>query len=91
MFELSLLRTLFIARLLNAIPSTRGSMRACLETVKQSAKLLYMLLFFATVALLINASVVYYLERGTYHADARVRSSAALAVPPVPDGHGMTG
>lgn len=45
---------------------------AVLQTVTQSARLLYMLLFFATLAMLINASVLYYLERGTYSQAAQV-------------------
>lgn len=43
------------------------------QTVVQSARLLYMLLFFATLALLINSSVLYYLERGVYSHGAQVR------------------
>jgi hypothetical protein len=42
------------------------------QTFQQSARLLYMLLFFATLALLINSSVLYYLERGTYSPEAKV-------------------
>jgi hypothetical protein len=73
-FEITYLRVTFVARLLKSIPSTRGSMMACVETFRQSAKLLYMLLFFVMLALLINASIIYYLERGTYHLNARVRT-----------------
>jgi hypothetical protein len=54
-------------------------MQACLQTVKQSARLLYMLLFFATLVLLINSSVLYYLERGSYHQGSKVCSFKALS------------
>ena len=74
MFGFIIIRTFYISRLLMTIPSTRGSMQACIQTVKQSARLLYMLLFFATLALLINSSVLYYLERGEYHDSSKVRA-----------------
>jgi hypothetical protein len=48
-----------------------------LQTVMQSARLLYMLLFFATLVLLISSSVLYYLERGEY-SDAAQASMLAL-------------
>lgn len=51
-----------------------------LQTVVQSARLLYMLLFFATLALLINSSVLYYLERGTYSNGAQVSIPQLLFV-----------
>lgn len=50
------------------------------QTVVQSARLLYMLLFFATLALLINSSVLYYLERGTYSHGAQVSIPKLLFV-----------
>ena len=73
-FGFIIIRTFYISRLLMTIPSTRGSMQACIQTVKQSARLLYMLLFFATLALLINSSVIYYLERGEYHDSSKVHA-----------------
>lgn len=73
LFGVCVLRMFYISRLLMTIPSTRSSMQACIETVKESARLLYMLLFFATLALLINSSLLYYVERGTYHGGSKVR------------------
>eukprot|EP00892_Ulva_mutabilis_P008379 jgi/Ulvmu1/5913/UM026_0035.1 len=66
LFEWTAVRLVFISRLLLSVPLTCGSMQACQHTVQQSARLLYMLLFFATLALLINSFILYYLERGTY-------------------------
>lgn len=73
LFEWTAIRLLFISRVLMAVPRTRASMQACQHTVQQSARLLYMLLFLATLALLINSSVLYYLERGTYSELTQVR------------------
>lgn len=75
LFQWTAIHLLFINRILMAVPRTRRSMQACQHTVQQNAWLLYMPFFHAKQALLINSSVIYYLERGMYSELTKVRTT----------------
>ena len=55
-----------LVRIFRLFKVSKGAATIFLVTMKRSAKPLYMLIFFTSLALIIFSSLMYYAERGTY-------------------------
>ena len=63
---LSVLRVMRLARVFRLFKVSKGSITVLTRTMTKSAKPLYMLVFITCIATILFASILYYVERGTY-------------------------
>jgi len=63
---LSVLRVMRLARVFRLFKVSKGSITVLTRTMSKSAKPLYMLVFLTMIATVLFASILYYVERGTY-------------------------
>jgi len=64
---LAVFRAVRLVRVFRLFKVSRGSLTVFVTTMRKSAKPLYMLVFFTSIALIIFSSLMYYAERGTYN------------------------
>mmetsp|Transcript_24479 Transcript_24479/g.68072 ORF Transcript_24479/g.68072 Transcript_24479/m.68072 type:complete len:592 (-) Transcript_24479:903-2678(-) len=69
---LAILRVVRLVRIFRLFKVSKGAATIFLITMKKSAKPLYMLIFFTSLALTIFSSLMYYAERGEYDQDLGV-------------------
>jgi hypothetical protein len=65
---LSVFRVVRLVRVFRLFKVSRGSLTIFVDTMARSAKPLYMLVFFTSIATIILSSLVYYAERGEWNA-----------------------
>jgi hypothetical protein len=65
---LSVFRVVRLVRVFRLFKVSRGSLTIFVDTMTRSAKPLYMLVFFTSIATIILSSLVYYAERGEWNA-----------------------
>ena len=66
---LSVLRVVRLVRVFRLFKVSRGSITIFAQTMVKSAKPLYMLVFFTSLATILFSSLMYYAERGVYDED----------------------
>jgi hypothetical protein len=86
---LSVFRVVRLVRVFRLFKVSRGSLMVFVHTMSRSAKPLYMLVFFTTIAMIIFSSLIYYIERGTYNHDLRMWMRVYLHYCPVKVGAGV--
>jgi len=69
---LAVFRVVRLVRVFRLFKVSRGSIVVFANTMRKSAKPLYMLVFFTTIAMIIFSSLVYYVERGVYNEEMRM-------------------
>ena len=69
---LSVFRVVRLVRVFRLFKVSRGSLTVFVSTMARSAKPLYMLVFFTSIAMIIFSSLMYYVERGTYNEDLKM-------------------
>lgn len=69
---LSVFRVVRLVRVFRLFKVSRGSLTVFVSTMARSAKPLYMLIFFTTIAMIIFSSLMYYVERGVYNKDLKM-------------------
>lgn len=65
-------RVVRLVRVFRLLKMSRSSISIFVQTMKRSAKPLFMLVFFTSIATIIFSSLMYYSERGTYDHDIGV-------------------
>ena len=65
-------RVMRLVRVFRLLKMSRSSISIFVQTMKRSAKPLFMLVFFTSIATIIFSSLMYYFERGTYDRDLGV-------------------
>ncbi|QDZ25179.1 voltage-gated ion channel protein [Chloropicon primus] len=65
-------RVVRLVRVFRLLKMSRSSISIFVQTMKRSAKPLFMLIFFTSIATIIFSSLMYYFERGTYDHDLGV-------------------
>jgi len=69
---LAVFRVVRLVRVFRLFKVSRGSIIVFANTMRKSAKPLYMLVFFTTIAMIIFSSLMYYVERGTYNEELKL-------------------
>ena len=66
---LSVFRVVRLVRVFRLFKVSRGSLTVFVDTMTRSAKPLYMLVFFTSIATVIFSSLIYYVERGVWNEE----------------------
>lgn len=66
---LAVFRVIRLVRVFRLFKVSRGSLMVFVDTMTNSAKPLYMLIFFTSLAMIVFSSLIYYAERGVWNED----------------------